>query len=216
MSEKTSLRYTRGLVLFLLCLVLTSTLSCLEVHMSLLIRGDGSGRGKIKYVIARGMYQAPDEEKLAINEDKLAEQLAKKEGVKVIRTGSQYRDENMIEVWGDFEFKDITKLSDKYTKYVFTNLGGNKKEIRINYRITGELHRRDILKSMFRGLISTVEIEVAGKVISTNGKRVSKRKVRWEIVAEDVVGRDITEDMILIFEAEGKNLLQRIKDKLKI
>lgn len=205
-----------NLLTIVLLMLLTFASSCIEIHVSLFVNGDGSGKGKMTYVIAKGIYQAPDEERLAINEDKLAEQLSKREGVKVIRTGSSYKDENMIKVWGEFEFKDVSKLSDGYLKYIFTKLPDNKRELRINYRITGELHRRELFKSMFKGLVSTAEIEVDGKIISTNGKKISDRKVRWEIPAEEVVGKEIAEDMIVIFEPKGKGLIQRIRERLKL
>lgn len=201
-------------LLFLFVIFSLSLTSCIEVHISLFVRGDGSGRGKITYVIVKGIYQAPDEEKIAVNEDKLAEQLSKREGVKVIRTGSSFQDENMVRVWGEFEFEDVTKLSDGYIKYMFSKLPDGKREIRLNYRVTGELHKRDIFKSMFKDLVSSAEIEVEGKVISTNGKKISSSKVRWEIPAEEVVGKDVLEDMIVIFEPKRKGIFKRIRERL--
>lgn len=196
--------------------MLMMNLACIEIHVSLFVRGDGSGRGKIRYVIVKGIYKAPDEEKIAINEDKLAAHLAKREGVEVIKTGSSYKDENLIEVWGEFRFSDVTKLSDGFITYTFANLGGTKRELRISYRLTGELHRRELFSSFFKGLSSSAEVEVDGKIVSTNGKLVSPRKARWEISAEEVVGRDVSQDMIVIFEARKDGILQRIKRKLKL
>ncbi len=190
--------------------------SCIEIHAKFKLNADGSGYGRIDYVIAKGIYSAPDEEKLAINEDKLAETIAKKEGFKVIRTGSAYENENMMRVWAEFEFKDISKLSDAFSKYTVEDLGNGKKEFRGHYRIRGELHQREVLKSMFKELNSTIEVEFPGKVISTNGKTVSSRKVLWIIPAEEYVGRDVDLVFVAQFEYNKKEgILEKIKRKIK-
>lgn len=207
-------RFRRIPIVFSLVFLPLILASCIEIHLSLFVRGDGSGKGKITYVIVKGIYQAPDEEKMAINEDKLAEQLSKREGVKVIKTGSSFEDENMVRVWGEFEFEDIVKLSDGYIRYMFSKLSDGKREIRLNYRMSGELHKRELFKSMFKGLVSSAEIEVEGKIISTNGKKISDNKVRWEVPAEDVVGKDVVEDLVVIFDPKKKGILKRIREKL--
>jgi hypothetical protein len=188
--EKNS-SYRKKLSFLILILSLLHLISCIEIHAKFKLNGDGSGYGRIDYVVAKGIYSAPDEEKLAINEDKLAEIVAKKEGFKVIRTGSAYENENMMRVWVEFEFKDISKLSDAFSKYTLEDLGNGKKEFRGYYRIRGELHQREVLKSMFKDLNSTIEVEFPGKVISTNGKILSSRKVLWIIPAEEYVGKDV-------------------------
>lgn len=119
-----------------------------------------------------------------------------------------------FDIFWEFEFEDVTKLSDGYIKYMFSKLPDGKREIRLNYRVTGELHKRDIFKSMFKDLVSSAEIEVEGKVISTNGKKISSSKVRWEIPAEEVVGKDVLEDMIVIFEPKRKGIFKRIRERL--
>jgi hypothetical protein len=200
----------------ILILALLHLISCIEIHAKFKLNGDGSGYGRIDYVVAKGIYSAPDEEKLAINEDKLAEIIAKKEGFKVIRTGSAYENENMMRVWVEFEFKDISKLSDAFSKYTLEDLGNGKKEFRGYYRIRGELHQREVLKSMFKDLNSTIEVEFPGKVISTNGKILSSRKVLWIIPAEEYVGKDVDLIFVAQFEDSKKEgILEKIKRKIK-
>jgi hypothetical protein len=200
----------------ILILALIHLISCIEIHAKFKLNGDGSGYGRIDYIVAKGIYSAPDEEKLAINEDKLAEIVAKKEGFKVIRTGSAYENENMMRVWVEFEFKDISKLSDAFSKYTVEDLGNGKKEFRGYYRIRGELHQRELLKSMFKHLKSTIEVEFPGKVISTNGKILSSRKVLWIIPAEEYVGRDVDLVFVAQFEDSKKEgILDKIKRKIK-
>jgi len=208
--------YRKKLSFLILILALLHLISCIEIHAKFKIKGDGSGYGRIDYIIAKGIYSAPDEEKLAINEDKLAEIVAKKEGFKVIRTGSAYENENMMRVWVEFEFKDISKLSDAFSKYTLEDLGNGKKEFRGYYRIRGELHQRELLKSMFKDLKSTIEVEFPGKVISTNGKIISSRKVLWVIPAEEYVGRDVDLVFVAQFEDSKKEgILDKIKRKIK-
>jgi hypothetical protein len=208
--------YRKKLSFLILILALLHLISCIEIHAKFKLNGDGSGYGRIDYIIAKGIYSAPDEEKLAINEDKLAEIVAKKEGFKVIRTGSAYENENMMRVWVEFEFKDISKLSDAFSKYTLEDLGNGKKEFRGYYRIRGELHQRELLKSMFKDLKSTIEVEFPGKVISTNGKIISSRKVLWVIPAEEYVGRDVDLVFVAQFEDSKKEgILDKIKRKIK-
>jgi hypothetical protein len=208
--------YRKKLSFLILILVLLHLISCIEIHAKFKLNGDGSGYGRIDYVVAKGIYSAPDEEKLAINEDKLAEIIAKKEGFKVIRTGSAYENENMMRVWVEFEFKDISKLSDAFSKYTLEDLGNGKKEFRGYYRIRGELHQREVLKSMFKDLNSTIEVEFPGKVISTNGKILSSRKVLWIIPAEEYVGKDVDLIFVAQFEDSKKEgILEKIKRKIK-
>ena len=208
--------YRKKLSFLILILALLHLISCIEIHAKFKLNGDGSGYGRIDYVVAKGIYSAPDEEKLAINEDKLAEIVAKKEGFKVIRTGSAYENENMMRVWVEFEFKDISKLSDAFSKYTLEDLGNGKKEFRGYYRIRGELHQREILKSMFKDLNSTIEVEFPGKVISTNGKILSSRKVLWIIPAEEYVGKDVDLIFVAQFEDSKKEgILEKIKRKIK-
>jgi|GEM_PF-924968 len=213
--EKNS-SYRKKLSFLILILAILHLISCIEIHAKFKLNGDGSGYGRIDYIIAKGIYSAPDEEKLAINEDKLAEIVAKKEGFKVIRTGSAYENENMMRVWVEFEFKDISKLSDAFSKYTVEDLGNGKKEFRGYYRIRGELHQRELLKSMFRDLKSTIEVEFPGKVISTNGKILSSRKVLWIIPAEEYVGKDVDLVFVAQFEDSKKEgILDKIKRKIK-
>jgi hypothetical protein len=213
--EKNS-SYRKKLSFLILILALLHLISCIEIHAKFKLNGDGSGYGRIDYIVAKGIYSAPDEEKLAINEDKLAEIVAKKEGFKVIRTGSAYENENMMRVWVEFEFKDISKLSDAFSKYTLEDLGNGKKEFRGYYRIRGELHQRELLKSMFKHLKSTIEVEFPGKVISTNGKILSSRKVLWIIPAEEYVGRDVDLVFVAQFEDSKKEgILDKIKRKIK-
>jgi hypothetical protein len=208
--------YRKKLSFLILIFALLHLISCIEIHAKFKLNGDGSGYGRIDYIIAKGIYSAPDEEKLAINEDKLAEIVAKKEGFKVIRTGSAYENENMMRVWVEFEFKDISKLSDAFSKYTVEDLGNGKKEFRGYYRIRGELHQRELLKSMFRDLKSTIEVEFPGKVISTNGKILSSRKVLWIIPAEEYVGKDVDLVFVAQFEDSKKEgILDKIKRKIK-
>lgn len=208
--------YRKKLSFLILILALLHLISCIEIHAKFKLNGDGSGYGRIDYVVAKGIYSAPDEEKLAINEDKLAEIIAKKEGFKVIRTGSAYENENMMRVWVEFEFKDISKLSDAFSKYTLEDLGNGKKEFRGYYRIRGELHQREMLKSMFKDLNSTIEVEFPGKVISTNGKILSSRKVLWIIPAEEYVGKDIDLIFVAQFEDSKKEgIIEKIKRKIK-
>jgi hypothetical protein len=208
--------YRKKLSFLILILSLLHLISCIEIHAKFKLNGDGSGYGRIDYVVAKGIYSAPDEEKLAINEDKLAEIVAKKEGFKVIRTGSAYENENMMRVWVEFEFKDISKLSDAFSKYTLEDLGNGKKEFRGYYRIRGELHRREVLKSIFKDLNSTIEVEFPGKVISTNGKILSSRKVLWIIPAEEYVGKDVDLIFVAQFEDSKKEgILEKIKRKIK-
>ena len=208
--------YRKKLSFLILILALLHLISCIEIHAKFKLNGDGSGYGRIDYVVAKGIYSAPDEEKLAINEDKLAEIIAKKEGFKVIRTGSAYENENMMRVWVEFEFKDISKLSDAFSKYTLEDLGNGKKEFRGYYRIRGELHQREILKSMFKDLNSTIEVEFPGKVISTNGKILSSRKVLWIIPAEEYVGKDVDLIFVAQFEDSKKEgILEKMKRKIK-
>jgi len=213
--EKNS-SYRKKLSFLILILALIHLISCIEIHAKFKLNGDGSGYGRIDYIVAKGIYSAPDEEKLAINEDKLAEIVAKKEGFKVIRTGSAYENENMMRVWVEFEFKDISKLSDAFSKYTVEDLGNGKKEFRGYYRIRGELHQRELLKSMFKHLKSTIEVEFPGKVISTNGKILSSRKVLWIIPAEEYVGKDVDLVFVAQFEDSKKEgILDKIKRKIK-
>jgi hypothetical protein len=213
--EKNS-SYRKKLSFLILILALLHLISCIEIHAKFKLNGDGSGYGRIDYIVAKGIYSAPDEEKLAINEDKLAEIVAKKEGFKVIRTGSAYENENMMRVWVEFEFKDISKLSDAFSKYTLEDLGNGKKEFRGYYRIRGELHQRELLKSMFKHLKSTIEVEFPGKVISTNGKILSSRKVLWIIPAEEYVGKDVDLVFVAQFEDSKKEgILDKIKRKIK-
>ncbi|MFZ8805237.1 MAG: hypothetical protein ACO2PO_19990 [Candidatus Calescibacterium sp.] len=208
--------YRKKLSFLILILSLLHLISCIEIHAKFKLNGDGSGYGRIDYVVAKGIYSAPDEEKLAINEDKLAEIVAKKEGFKVIRTGSAYENENMMRVWVEFEFKDISKLSDAFSKYTLEDLGNGKKEFRGYYRIRGELHQREVLKSIFKDLNSTIEVEFPGKVISTNGKILSSRKVLWIIPAEEYVGKDVDLIFVAQFEDSKKEgILEKIKRKIK-
>jgi len=208
--------YRKKLSFLILILALLHLISCIEIHAKFKLNGDGSGYGRIDYVVAKGIYSAPDEEKLAINEDKLAEIIAKKEGFKVIRTGSAYENENMMRVWVEFEFKDISKLSDAFSKYTLEDLGNGKKEFRGYYRIRGELHQREMLKSMFKDLNSTIEVEFPGKVISTNGKILSSRKVLWIIPAEEYVGKDVDLIFVAQFEDSKKEgIIEKIKRKIK-
>ncbi len=203
-------------IIALFIIVILSFASCIEIHARLKLNSDGSGRGKIEYVVAKGIYSAPDDAQLAINEDKIAETVAKKDGVRVIRSGSNYENENMVRVWVDFEFEDISKLSDAFLHYRFENIGDRKKELRIKYILKGELHKREMLKSMFKELVSDIEIELPGKIIATNGKILSSNRVRWEIPAVEVVGRDVSEDLVVQFEIDGKkNIIQRIKEMFK-
>jgi hypothetical protein len=211
-----NLPYRKKPSFLILILALLHLISCIEIHAKFKLNGDGSGYGRIDYVVAKGIYSAPDEEKLAINEDKLAEIIAKKEGFKVIRTGSAYENENMMRVWVEFEFKDISKLSDAFSKYTLEDLGNGKKEFRGYYRIRGELHQREVLKSMFKDLNSTIEVEFPGKVISTNGKILSSRKVLWIIPAEEYVGKDVDLIFVAQFEDSKKEgILEKIKRKIK-
>jgi hypothetical protein len=208
--------YRKKLSFLILILALLHLISCIEIHAKFKLNGDGSGYGRIDYVVAKGIYSAPDEEKLAINEDKLAEIIAKKEGFKVIRTGSAYENENMMRVWVEFEFKDISKLSDAFSKYTLEDLGNGKKEFRGYYRIRGELHQREVLKSMFKDLNSTIQVEFPGKVISTNGKILSSRKVLWIIPAEEYVGKDVDLIFVAQFEDSKKEgIIEKIKRKIK-
>jgi hypothetical protein len=213
---KKTLLIEKNFLSWILVLALIHLISCIEIHAKFKIKGDGSGYGRIDYIVAKGIYSAPDEEKLAINEDKLAEIVAKKEGFKVIRTGSAYENENMMRVWVEFEFKDISKLSDAFSKYTLEDLGNGKKEFRGYYRIRGELHQRELLKSMFKDLKSTIEVEFPGKVISTNGKILSSRKVLWIIPAEEYVGKDVDLVFVAQFEDSKKEgILDKIKRKIK-
>ncbi len=194
---------------------ITLSTSCIEIHANFKIKKDGTGYGKIVYIVNRGIYSAPDDQNIAINEDKLAESIAKREGVKVIKTGSSWENENTVRVWVEFEFKDISRLSDSFSKYYIEDLGNGKKEFRAYYKLRGELHKREILKSMFKDLSSSLEVEFPGKVISTNGKKIGSNKVVWNIPAEEYIGRDVDLQFIAQFEVGKEGLIQKIKDKIK-
>ncbi|GBD03821.1 hypothetical protein HRbin19_01118 [bacterium HR19] len=201
------------LLVFFIAIALSN--SCIEIHAKFKINRDGTGYGKIVYVVNRGIYSAPDEQNIAINEDKLAESIAKREGVKVIKTGSSWENENTVRVWVEFEFKDISRLSDSFSKYYIEDLGNGKKEFRAYYKLRGELHKRELLKSMFKDLSSSLEVEFPGKVISTNGKKIGSNKVVWNIPAEEYVGRDVDLQFIAQFEVGKEGLIQKIKNKIK-
>jgi len=212
--------FTLGKKYFLLLsfLLISSFLflaSCIEIHAFFNLKPDGSGVGKITYIVVKGIYSAPDDAQLAINEEKIAETVAKKEGVKVIKTGSSYEDENRVRVWVEFEFKNINLLSDSFSQYVLEDLGDGKKELRAKVRFSGYLHRRDILKDMFKGLNSSLEVKVPGKIIGTNGKVISSDTVRWDIDAREIVGADTEKIFIVQYQEGKKGLIKRILDKLK-
>ncbi len=226
MSFRIKSHRTRRFDICFLISIMLFISSCIEIHAFFRVKEDGSGYGKITYVISQGIYSAPDDYQLAINEDKLAETIAQKEGVKVIKTGSSYEEGNLVRVWAEFEFDDITKISDPFIKYFFEDLGNGLKELRINYRVRGQLHKREVFINMFKDLVSTLEVEVEGKIKSANGKILSKNRVKWEIPATEVVGQDYTGTFIVSFETEGKRkrkegrwgflsgLLSRIRDAL--
>ena len=201
---------------FLAVFILFASLSsCIEIHAFFKLNQDGSGVGRITYVVAEGIYSAPDDSKIAINEDKIAEVVARKEGVKVIKTGSSYEDGNRIRVWVEFEFKDISTLSDSFSKYIIEDLGNGKKELRIKVRFSGYLHKREMLKDMFKGLNSSIEIVVPGKVIGTNGKVLSSDRVRWDIDAREIVGIDTEKIFIVQYEVGKDGIFRKIINKIK-
>jgi hypothetical protein len=181
--------------------------TCLTVEEEIELNMDGSGKGKIVYIMPTGFYKGQvGAGQLNITEDSVRKDISGREGIDLEYVKTEM-DEDNVKIVAAFSFENITLLSQRNIKYALDDMG-DMIEFRVWIRPHGG-KAKEIVKQFFESYVSKLKVDFPSKVLETNGKTEGRQKVRWEVPLSKLIG--IREDIVLWARfSKKKSLIDRI------
>lgn len=181
-------------------------ISCISVEEELEVKPDGSGKGKITYIMPTSFYKGG--QGVQINEETIKKSVEKMKGVHLEKVRTEIG-ENDVKVIAKFKFDHVKNLSQRGITYTLEDMGDM-----IEFRVVlqpagGRAHQ--LVKKVLQGFISKLKVELPAKVIESNGKIEGRRKVTWNVPLSKIAGgKEAT--VLWARYSKKRSILDRILD----